>query len=701
MEITAISLKNFRKFESARFDFTKGVNVVMGENEAGKSTIMQAIISVLYVDVRTRSQKFYDFVTKWGTGAPSVIELEFAEGDDKYRLIKNFTESSAKLENLQSGKVLEDPSLIEEALARINPIKTDTVYRSTALIKQADVASIEKPADLSKAIENSLSTGSNLSLEEVLKELKKQENDLVRGLKSPAKNPGKIKELEDNLKEFKSQHKEISSAWEAKAGASEKEKQSAGKLKEIEEKIELIERMINNQKIFDEAEKEMEGVNKQLQEVQEQLLRVEKLQTEMERVNAKLSGYRGFLGKGLNEDAEQASKLKAQIDAKSKMLENMEVGPKQEKEFSKQGKNQTILILGVVAIAVGTGLAVIVNTLLGAISLVGFILVVQQFLSGDQVAVKSADRKAQDTKIEELKNSLQADQSNLNKILAKYEVSELKEIYSTKIKIATIHEEKNRLEAEIKGVLGEGSLEQLQKQQVELLTKKREIEVNKLTDEVRASKLSPEKYLEKRRELDKLKVERRKMERENVESQVVAEDEVVNYEKLVRLEENIENTEQRLEEEKEKLEVIDLTRQTLNTVKSDLSGLIQTQVLEKVEKDLPKLTQNRYKDIRLDGEFHLEAYSEEKNDWVDPIENLSSGTVDQIYFVYRLALLKMVEGNKKAPLLLDDVFVTYDKLRSEEAKGLLEREGQERQILLFTHDDDFKDWGNLVNIDRI
>ena len=210
--------------------------------------------------------------------------------------------------------------------------------------------------------------------------------------------------------------------------------------------------------------------------------------------------------------------------------------------------------------------------------------------------------------------------------------------------------------------------------------------------------MPPEKYLEKRRELDRLKVQRRKLERENIESQVVAEDEMINYEQLIKLEETIESLEKNLVNAKEELKIVEITSETLEEVKSDLSELIQTQVLEKVEQDLPKLTKNRYKQIRLDKDFHLEAFSEEKNDWVDPLENLSSGTVDQIYFVYRLALLAMIEGDKKAPLLLDDIFVTYDRQRSEEAKKLLDREGESRQILLFTHDDDFMSWGNVVEV---
>lgn len=41
--ISKVVLKNFRRFEAATIDFTSGLNIVVGDNEAGKSTLLEAI----------------------------------------------------------------------------------------------------------------------------------------------------------------------------------------------------------------------------------------------------------------------------------------------------------------------------------------------------------------------------------------------------------------------------------------------------------------------------------------------------------------------------------------------------------------------------------------------------------------------------------------------------------------------------------
>jgi len=47
MEIRHILLKNFKRFSEIEFAFSSGLNVVKGPNEAGKSTLHEAIVVAL------------------------------------------------------------------------------------------------------------------------------------------------------------------------------------------------------------------------------------------------------------------------------------------------------------------------------------------------------------------------------------------------------------------------------------------------------------------------------------------------------------------------------------------------------------------------------------------------------------------------------------------------------------------------------
>ena len=60
----------------------------------------------------------------------------------------------------------------------------------------------------------------------------------------------------------------------------------------------------------------------------------------------------------------------------------------------------------------------------------------------------------------------------------------------------------------------------------------------------------------------------------------------------------------------------------------------------------------------------------------------SDGTMDQLYFSARRAVAEILMP--KAPLILDDALVRFDDRRLRTAMELLESQGQEKQILLFT-----------------
>ncbi len=65
----------------------------------------------------------------------------------------------------------------------------------------------------------------------------------------------------------------------------------------------------------------------------------------------------------------------------------------------------------------------------------------------------------------------------------------------------------------------------------------------------------------------------------------------------------------------------------------------------------------------------------------------SGGTVDQLYLSVRLALTDMLYGDLSCPILLDQPFLQYDKVRKERAIRLLENLLHKRQVLLFTSDE--------------
>ena len=64
MQLRNLLLKNFRRFDRIEINFERGLNLVKGPNEAGKSTLQDAIITGL-LDRPTGKQKERQH-QKWG-----------------------------------------------------------------------------------------------------------------------------------------------------------------------------------------------------------------------------------------------------------------------------------------------------------------------------------------------------------------------------------------------------------------------------------------------------------------------------------------------------------------------------------------------------------------------------------------------------------------------------------------------------------
>lgn len=82
-------------------------------------------------------------------------------------------------------------------------------------------------------------------------------------------------------------------------------------------------------------------------------------------------------------------------------------------------------------------------------------------------------------------------------------------------------------------------------------------------------------------------------------------------------------------------------------------------------------------------------------------EYLSAGTRDQLDFCLRIALSKITAGDQKLPLMLDDIFAQYDDDRTERAMAFLKQYSSENQILFFTCHGSVKTLADSINANLI
>jgi uncharacterized protein YhaN len=82
----------------------------------------------------------------------------------------------------------------------------------------------------------------------------------------------------------------------------------------------------------------------------------------------------------------------------------------------------------------------------------------------------------------------------------------------------------------------------------------------------------------------------------------------------------------------------------------------------------------------------MEVYSPERDDWV-AVTDLSQGTLDIVYLAARLGLVRLVTGDRRPPIVLDDPFVTLDDARAARALELLREVAADFQVIYLTTSD--------------
>jgi DNA repair exonuclease SbcCD ATPase subunit len=113
-----------------------------------------------------------------------------------------------------------------------------------------------------------------------------------------------------------------------------------------------------------------------------------------------------------------------------------------------------------------------------------------------------------------------------------------------------------------------------------------------------------------------------------------------------------------------------------------------TRYLErKMVADIERVTDGRYRRVAVDDKsLDIRLYAPERGDWVD-VTSLSQGTLDLVYLVARIGLVRLVTGERHPPLILDDPFVTLDDARATRALELLRDVASDFQVIYLTTSD--------------
>jgi len=156
---------------------------------------------------------------------------------------------------------------------------------------------------------------------------------------------------------------------------------------------------------------------------------------------------------------------------------------------------------------------------------------------------------------------------------------------------------------------------------------------------------------------------------------------VPKLENLVNIEEELIGLKETKIELETKRDNIKRTLEYLEIAYNKMKEQITPKFTKELSNAMEKISNGKYKNVRIN--INGEIIVEQDNGEYINAENLSIGTIDQLYLSLRLATIKEI-SKENMPIILDEAFAYYDEERLQNILNYLANEYKEKQIIIFT-----------------
>ena len=151
---------------------------------------------------------------------------------------------------------------------------------------------------------------------------------------------------------------------------------------------------------------------------------------------------------------------------------------------------------------------------------------------------------------------------------------------------------------------------------------------------------------------------------------------------ILVVEEEIERLKVEIEDYENEIKSINLAKETIENISKEIHHQFAPTINKEVSEIISIISDGRYKEVKVDEDLNISIENPNTQEIV-PIESLSGGTMDQLYFALRFSIISSIKG-QSLPLILDDCFIQYDDERLKNIIKYLHQISHERQIILFT-----------------
>ncbi len=745
MKLLRLQALNFKKLKFNRpLEFQEGVTLISGLNEAGKSSILDAILYALFGRVVRPVGGTKEDIIAYGSSEAQVW-LEFEVEGRKYvveRRIHRTKPGRAHLYEVLPGGQLKplatEVRRVTEAVVRLLGGITFDEIVSSNVVAQKDLNRLiqQRGDDRRKVINVFLNLD---SFNAVLDSLNEERKDLEGT--GPAR-PGRInlererlEALRRELEEFRRREQEINTLTQENALL-------AAELESFQKKYEEVSRLHQLLTSYDEALRrrgEIEGkVQLRRQKLEEYRRQVRELEDQVQEMTRQLEAYRGLdeaesalrlaaakaeeiraMGRRLQELQAYQARLEAETSALKGQLKDLNP---QELEGLKRSRRRlrpialglgVTLVLAAISSLTSAILMLILGGLAGALAALLAIHVAKvsrltelQELVGKSQLLEEKSRELEESRASlerlmlqkaEAEHQLQGVCASIPRYTHIYQRHSESPLEAAEAMLAEAEKERdgrNEVSTKLKTVR-----EQLHRVKTREDVAALEAEIQSLEVQLSRITLPPlPEGVEFSRELLRGKA----AEKEQLAREITA--------RLTRMERNREvierdkeflsehaDIEKRVEEQarlvrdlERRIKVVRRAIEAIEKTAEALRNRVKPAVENYMGHILPAITAGRYRAVRLDEDYNLEVWDPEAGEF-RPKDVFSGGTEDQLLLAMRLAfalaLLPEVKGRKPEFLFLDEPLGSSDEIRRS---GILEYlrsglAGNFRQIFLISH----------------
>ena len=699
MRITRLAIRDVRRYRELEIPFSAGLTIIQGPNEAGKTTIQRAIELALTRKV-TSGGADMDALRPWDAGdgpARPEIAMTFQVEDDERgvrdgSLEKVFRGGKGTVRLELDGEIITDPTLADQALAELTGIPSEAFFRSTASIRHHELDGLDRDeATLRDRLQASIS-GADRGTSRARRLLERALYDLnTRG----PKNPGRLKTAEDAV-EREARAVEVGESALAQlerdrdALASARERRTASEAS-LAERRAMLEKARQAERLTNERDAARERFERYRQAVGvaaelEGLRASHPSENPLPALEQSVARLRTLDGRIRELQAALAGEINVSFDVPP---------PTTWRSLSRIAL--ALVVLGVLAVGAsfGANVAGIADLgaappfLGGAAAVIGFILAfvawwlrrsdrVQAVLRDVEIDRRLRGRSEMEA---ELKRA-QADAAQQLIGLGLPALSDAERLLALEAEHVGRIE---RLTAQLDGLVG--------KEPPDALAPTRDaaaLEVEQKTHAVEAlGPIAKEPRARERLEAEvadlEARLERARDDEANARARV--ETNSVDSELVAGHSERLAAWREQLAALQRRARVYELTLREIETAEA-ATMRTATRFLEgRMSADIERITGGRYRRVSVDDRnLDIRLHAPEKGDWVD-VRSLSQGTLDLVYLAARLGLVRLVTGDRRPPLVLDDPFVSLDDDRARRALELLREIARDFQVIYLTTSD--------------